>query len=165
MYGRAAIHCVRDHTIKPTPIYTSTRPFSVTAAGGSHSAPCGPAGSLRSGNPTPAARANPARPLAPRRFRSSGSSTLPCNARRLGTTALPQMNQCLNGPMQSQIVNRKFHYQLSTINYHLSTTNYHLHLLHFYMAIFHDGEGAVATGTKLPPTTYQLPPTIYPTKT
>ena len=54
----------------------------------------------------------PARPLPLRRFRSSGSSTLQCNARRLGTTALPQMNQCLNA-----IVNRKSKIPLPTTTY------------------------------------------------
>ena len=38
------------------------RPRRRECTGGSHSAPCGPAGSLRSGNPTPAAWANLLRP-------------------------------------------------------------------------------------------------------
>ena len=59
--------------------------------------------------------------VGPRRFRSSGSSTLPCNARRLRTTALLQMNQCLNGPMQSEMPTT--HCQLPTANYQLPATN------------------------------------------
>ena len=141
---------------KTYPIYTSTLPFSVTAAGGTRSAPCGPAGSLRSGNPTPAARANPARPLAPRRIRSSGSATLPCNARRLGTTALPQMNQCLNGPMQSQIANSTTNYQLPPINYQLPSTS--STLLHGH---FTRRRGRRRYDTSVRGQSYQLPTTIY----
>ena len=135
----------------------ATAPRRRECTGGSHSAPCGPAGSLRSGNPTPAARANLLRPprmcngrdALPRVrcpyavFGRAGARPSRCNARRLGTTALPQMNQCLNA-----IVNRKFPSprRRGRRRHGDKATHYHLHLLHFYMAIFHDGEGAVATG-------------------
>ena len=122
----------------------------------------------------------PARPLPLRRFRSSGSSTLPCNARRLGTTALPQMNQYLNA-----IVNRKFpsprrrgrrRYGDKATNYQLpptSSTLLHGHFprrrgctpfatacaAHFVRGICRYGDKA--TIYQLPSTNYQLTEAQY----
>ena len=96
------------------------RPRRRECTGGPHSAPCGPAGSLRSGNPTPAARANLLRPprmcngrdALPRVrcpyavFGRAGSSTLPLQCAAVGDNR-PPANESIP-KWANAIVNRKF---------------------------------------------------------
>ena len=158
----------------------ATAPRRRECTGGSHSAPCGPAGSLRSGNPTPAARANLLRPprmcngrdalprvrcpcavfgragARPSRCRAQHVATYPPNeesrasCRKRGAPSPSRLPAAL--PQMNQCLNAIVNRKFPTTNYPPPSTS-----LHFYTAkaISHDGEGAVATALS----TTQLPTT------